>query len=622
MTRRGLRSVRVGHPDVVGIDERDLSLGDRRRLKQAGVGCLDGGRTDRNHRQSDRESRRDRPNPDMDAPSLIPRQSCGEESRSRSRSGRRDRVDYERDSGRQPDLASATARRSMLARAICRHSNSGNCTIMTQSDAGEEHRSPRFATESLGWVPPARHSGGSDGRCAFCSCGAGLPWLKAITPHWVIIRGGIVLLWFLLGAFILAVPAAAIGMVWSWIALVRSRRRRDRAAFVRSMKWVLLCSSCIGVLDRDGSRREVHGSPFLPDPRSAIEQEERGGQSLERDLIRPEPTVESESARRTRRRGRWLERSCSDDASHRAGPTSRSWSSANRVRRASLTNRGYRSPRLLAGSWKASFPGGRSTSMCAPGAAFASNRRCCRWTDSTTSRTRSCSSRGTTNSTRDTAGLATWRIMSRKDRRACWACKQLARSLSSTTHVIFKNLDRFYGEAPPPPHVSRELVDHPCFTPREYRYLLEEFRRRLESLAEYCNRIGALAIMIVPGSNDGAYEPSRSVLALGHFSSRKGGLRDRISGCPVERGVRPAEGDRGVPPSDRAASASSPKATIALASFLRRPANGRRPAANSSWPETGMACRFAASRTFEPSFIRSHASMDRCWSTRRRFWRK
>ena len=91
--------------------------------------------------------------------------------------------------------------------------------------------------------------------------------------------------------------------------------------------------------------------------------------------------------------------------------------------------------------------------------------------------------------------------------------QDLMRSVTGTTHVIFKNLDRFYGEAPPPPGVNRELVDHPCFTQREYRYLLEEFRRRLDSLGAYCKRIGALPIWIVPGSNDGAYEPTRSVLA-------------------------------------------------------------------------------------------------------------
>ena len=90
--------------------------------------------------------------------------------------------------------------------------------------------------------------------------------------------------------------------------------------------------------------------------------------------------------------------------------------------------------------------------------------------------------------------------------------QELARSISSTTHEIFKNLDRFYGEAPPPPRITRELVDHPSFTQRERRFLLEEFERRLGSLGEFCNRIGATSVLIVPGSNDGAYEPGRSVL--------------------------------------------------------------------------------------------------------------
>ena len=43
--------------------------------------------------------------------------------------------------------------------------------------------------------------------------------------------------------------------------------------------------------------------------------------------------------------------------------------------------------------------------------------------------------------------------------------QELARSISATTHEIFRNLDRFYGEAPPPPHISRELVDHPSLHP-------------------------------------------------------------------------------------------------------------------------------------------------------------
>ena len=61
--------------------------------------------------------------------------------------------------------------------------------------------------------------------------------------------------------------------------------------------------------------------------------------------------------------------------------------------------------------------------------------------------------------------------------------------------------------------MTRELVDHPTCTPPEYAFLLEDFHRRLDALAAYCQRIGTLPILIMPGSNDGAYEPSRSVLA-------------------------------------------------------------------------------------------------------------
>ena len=131
--------------------------------------------------------------------------------------------------------------------------------------------------------------------------------------------------------------------------------------------------------------------------------------------------------------------------------------------------------------------------------------------------------------------------------------QELARSITSTTHEIFRNLDRFYGEAPPPPHISRELVDHPCFTPREYQYLLEEFDRRLDSLTSYCNRIGALAILIVPGSNDGAYDPSRSVLAWNTPLEARAEFATEFRAARSTEADRPPEGNRVLSPADRAA---------------------------------------------------------------------
>jgi hypothetical protein len=89
----------------------------------------------------------------------------------------------------------------------------------------------------------------------------------------------------------------------------------------------------------------------------------------------------------------------------------------------------------------------------------------------------------------------------------------LVRRATSAGRLILDALDRFRGEMPPPARATRELVDHPTCTSEEYAFLREDYGRRMDALAAWCRRIGALPILIVPPSNDGAFEPSRSVLA-------------------------------------------------------------------------------------------------------------
>ena len=110
-----------------------------------------------------------------------------------------------------------------------------------------------------------------------------------------------------------------------------------------------------------------------------------------------------------------------------------------------------------------------------------------------------------------------------------------AQSSSWTLSLIVDTLDQMRVAVPPPPHVTRELIDHPCFAPHEFNFLLDDFQRRLNALADYCNRIGALPILIVPGSNDGAYEPSRSVLAGSTTAAERAEFADEF------RAVRAAE---------------------------------------------------------------------------------
>jgi lysophospholipase L1-like esterase len=80
-------------------------------------------------------------------------------------------------------------------------------------------------------------------------------------------------------------------------------------------------------------------------------------------------------------------------------------------------------------------------------------------------------------------------------------------------------LSRLVGElhdrelvAAPPRRRSRRLVDVPSHTPAERAERLTDFRRRLEAMVTYCERVGALPILMIPPGNDAGFEPNRSVL--------------------------------------------------------------------------------------------------------------
>ena len=83
---------------------------------------------------------------------------------------------------------------------------------------------------------------------------------------------------------------------------------------------------------------------------------------------------------------------------------------------------------------------------------------------------------------------------------------------SSVCRLILETLDRQRVDAIPPRVVTRQLVDRPVCSDKERASIIEDFRSRLENIARYCETIDTLPIMIIPASNDGDYEPSRSVL--------------------------------------------------------------------------------------------------------------
>jgi hypothetical protein len=79
---------------------------------------------------------------------------------------------------------------------------------------------------------------------------------------------------------------------------------------------------------------------------------------------------------------------------------------------------------------------------------------------------------------------------------------------------IYEAARRHRLGGPPPPVNHHRLIDPPLFTPSEHLELLADFRLRLEAITEYCVRIGAVPILVIPPANESGFEPNRSVLPV------------------------------------------------------------------------------------------------------------
>jgi hypothetical protein len=91
----------------------------------------------------------------------------------------------------------------------------------------------------------------------------------------------------------------------------------------------------------------------------------------------------------------------------------------------------------------------------------------------------------------------------------------LARRCSPLCAMIQEAIEANGLGEPPPPEVTRELVDVPAVTSEEYAARLDDFRRRLEAIVVHCERMGTLAVLLIPPSNDSGFEPNRSSLPPG-----------------------------------------------------------------------------------------------------------
>lgn len=100
-----------------------------------------------------------------------------------------------------------------------------------------------------------------------------------------------------------------------------------------------------------------------------------------------------------------------------------------------------------------------------------------------------------------------------------------AESVSPLCEIIRRTKEKCWLEIPPSRSGDRDLVDRPAYTDAESTLLLADFRRRLEAIAAWGERIGATMILIPPPGNDAGYEPNRSFLPPSTTRDRRESFR-------------------------------------------------------------------------------------------------
>jgi lysophospholipase L1-like esterase len=88
------------------------------------------------------------------------------------------------------------------------------------------------------------------------------------------------------------------------------------------------------------------------------------------------------------------------------------------------------------------------------------------------------------------------------------------RAASSVAQLLDEVRQRSDVAAPPRPE-RRSVVDVPSCTTAQYAERLADVRRRLESIAAYCQRQKVVFVLVIPPGNEADFEPNRSLLPSG-----------------------------------------------------------------------------------------------------------
>ena len=188
-------------------------------------------------------------------------------------------------------------------------------------------------------------------------------------------------------------------------------------------------------------------------------------------------------------------------------------------------------------------------------------------------------------------------------------------NLSSLYQLLDETRERQRLSAMPPRMVTRELVDRPLCTSAETKAIAEDFRRRLASIALYCESIGTLAIFVIPPCNDGGWDPSRSVLAAETAARRRAAFAREVWHA------------RALEAKDRLGAVRNYRELVTrhpefaethyrLARLLEQSGAGRKPGITTSRRVSWTACRCAVRSSFESLIARSRPDiLPFCWST-------
>jgi tetratricopeptide (TPR) repeat protein len=301
-------------------------------------------------------------------------------------------------------------------------------------------------------------------------------WLVVITPRPVVRGAVITVLWTLLAIYSIAVPAILLGLLRASFMVAKARRRRDRAALARGLRLLLLSSICLVglIVIETGSAIKTRWSRRLPAQPTRFP---AGGSAKARSDDGLYLVVIGESSAR--------------------GEPYHPWLSVGQI---------------VAWQLEQVFPGRKvrvdvraQGGLCLEQAVLllANLERRPDAIMVFSGHNEFILRLGPTRNVRhyvEEGPLSQLALIER------------ARAQSSAAELILATLDAYYGEKTPTLDSTRAFVDHPGQTPKEYRFLRDDFAVRLDAFTEYCTRIRSLPILIMPASNNGSFEPSRSVL--------------------------------------------------------------------------------------------------------------